>query len=180
MLNKVKKYAIILVIAVLFTLFSFSIVDVIVEKPQYDDFCNYNMPRAVMPVDKPANCSDINISDVECKGQIQYSYDAYGCATSYECNTCNLEYDEASSDHRFIGFIVTSIIGLLAVVVGLYAKSRKEVIEWIYSGIMIGGVMSILIGTMMYFSDMGRYVKPIVLLAEIILIILIAIKTAKK
>ena len=187
MLNQVKKYAVIIVIAVLFTLFCFSIVDVINEKPQYEDFCNYDSPRAMYVEYQQEDClalegpSSVEIGECsQQNGHVEYNYDSQGCAISYECNTCSYLYDEASKHHRFIGFIVTSILGLIAVIVGLYSKSEREVVEWVYSGIMIGGILAILIGTVSYFNDMGRFVKPFVLLAEIVLIILVALKTAKK
>ena len=59
----------------------------------------------------------------------------------------------------------------------MYAKSKKEVIEWIYSGFLIGGIASIFLGTTSYFQDMGRFVKPFILLAEMALVIWIAVKT---
>jgi hypothetical protein len=187
MINQVKKYAVIIVIAVLFTLFCFSIVDVIDEKPQYEDFCNYDSPRHMGIDYGEDDCEGFDGATEaeidECSqqnGRIEYNYNSSGCPASYECNTCSYLYNEASKQHRFIGFIVTSILGLIAVIVGLYSKSEKEVVEWIYSGIMIGGILAILIGTVSYFNDMGRFVKPFVLLAEIVLIILVALKTAKK
>ena len=68
----------------------------------------------------------------------------------------------------------------MAILVGLYSKGKEEVIEWIFSGILIGGILSIIFGTVSYFNDMGRFVKPIILIVELGLIILIALRTAKK
>jgi len=42
------------------------------------------------------------------------------------------------------------------------------------------GILSIIFGTVSYFNDMGRFVKPIILIVELGLIILIALRTAKK
>jgi hypothetical protein len=186
MLEKVKKFGIILTIAVLFAFFSFSIVDVVMESPEYEDFCGTDI-RPVPVVPKAEECpffeGPTELEEDDCderKGRIEYKYDAQGCVQSYECNTCWTEYDEAGKQHRLVGFIVTSFLGIIAVLVGLYAKSKKEVVEWIYSGFLIGGIISIFIGTMSYFRDMGRFFKPIVFLIEIILIILIALKTASR
>lgn len=187
MLDKVKKYGIIIIIAVLFAFFSFSIVDVVMESPEYEDFCGVEF-RQVPIIAKAEVCdttlegpTDTEIDECEArKGRIEYKYNTQGCAESYECNTCWTEYDQAGEKHRLVGFIVTSILGIIAVLVGLYAKSNIEVSEWIYSGFLIGGIISVFIGTMSYFRDMGRFVKPIVFLIEIILIVLIALKTASK
>lgn len=186
MLEKIKKIGIILIIAILIASFAFSIVDVVMEKPQYGDFCK-SEARALKPFREETNCPDFiePTTDIrtECnskKGTIDYVYDGSGCPVSYECSTCNTAYDEARKKHRLVGFIITSILGIIAIISGMYVSSKTEVIEWIYSGILIGGILSIFIGTISYFQDMGRYVKPFVLLIEIILIIWVAIRTSLK
>ena len=186
MLANVKKYGVIVIIAVLFALFSFSIVDLVKERPDYIDYCDeFEGPRKV--VSDSSNCPVFNEpSDFErrsCnegKGSISYTYDGSGCAIDWECNTCRGVYEEARKEHRLIGFIITSILGVVAILVGLYAKGKEEVVEWIFSGFLIGGILSIIFGTGSYFEDMGRFVKPIILLVEMGLIILIALKVSRK
>ena len=181
----IKKYGIIVIIAILFAVLSFSIVDVINENPKYEDYCvtgeyfgrfdlnTNNCPKITEPSSEEIkSCSDA-------KGTIEYNYDGNGCAVSYKCEKCNNLYDEAVEQHGFIRFIITSIFGVIAVLIGLYIKTKDDIIEWIYSGFLVGGILSILFGTVSYFGDMGRFVKPIILLVEIGLIILIALKTIK-
>ncbi len=186
MLQIVKKIGVIAIIAILFSLFSFSIVDVIVERPNYEDFCGIEK-RPLEPIRDSSDCPSFKGPTTEqrraCnenKGIIEYSYDEFGCPVSFECNKCRGEFEAASKQHRLVGFIITSIMGIIAVIVGLYVKSEEEIVEWIFSGILIGGLISIFIGTMFYFSDMGRFVKPFILLAEMDLIIWVAVKTKKK
>lgn len=186
MIEKVKKIGIIIIIAILFALFSFSLVDLADEGPKYEDYCiSKNAP--FIPVQKDLICKNIteptNAQYETCNKQggfIEYSYDGQGCPKSFECNTCNKLFEEAGKQHRFIGFLITTIMGVIAIIVGMYITSKKEVIGWIYSGILIGGMISVAIGTIMYFHDMGRFVKPFVLLVEIILIAWIAIRTYSK
>jgi len=111
------------------------------------------------------------------RGYIEYSYNSSGCPVSFNCNLCNALTEAASKNHKLIGFIITSIMGVSAVISGIYLKPIKEVIEWFYSGLVIGGVISIFIGTVSYFGDMGRFLKPFILLLEIVLIVWIAAKT---
>lgn len=186
MLFNVKKYGIIIIIAILLSLFAFSIVDLIEERPNYEDYCGSDIfPRKI--VSDATNCPAINepgeLEERDCdniEGDIEYTYNANGCAVSYECNTCRSGFEEASRGHRLLGFIVTSVLGVIAILIGLYSKGKEEVAEWIFSGILIGGILSVIFGTMSYFSDMGRFVKPIVLIVEFALIVLIALKTAGK
>ncbi len=186
MLFNVKKYGVIVIIAVLLSLFAFSIVDLIEESPKYEDYCGSEIfPRKIAT--DTANCPEFTeLSELEVnkcnsnKGDIEYKYNGKGCPVSYECNTCRIGFDEESKQHRLLGFIVTSVLGVIAILAGLYSKGKEEVIEWIFSGVLIGGILSIIFGTMSYFNDMGRFVKPIILIIELGLIILIALKTAKK
>jgi len=183
MLKNVKKIGVIIVIAILFAFFSFSIVEVIMLEPDYRDYCRDIVPKRFV---EAQNCGELDIPEVQedaCydqRGFFEYKYDAQGCPVSYECNTCQVELDEASKEFRFVGFLVTTILGVIAIIAGLYVRPNEEVVEWVFSGILIGGIISIFIGTMMYFRDMGRFLRPIVLLGEMALIMLITWKTTRK
>lgn len=186
MLDKVKKCAVIIAIAILFSMLSFSIVDLVMEAPRYEDFCILK-ESPYRPVSENLKCPSFaeptQFQREDCnerEGMIEYSYDKSGCPVSFECNTCGALYEEAGKQHRFIGFVITSIIGIIAIIVGMYIKSKNEVVEWVYAGILIGGIASIFLGTISYFQDMGRFVKPFVLLAEIVLIVWVAIRTSAK
>lgn len=185
MLEIVKKIAVIIVIAILYGFFSFSVVDMVIERPDYEDFCVMKPAPVRRPISPEVECpsfleaSETEVDDCDKrKGRIEYSYDSSGCPESFECNTCGVLYEEAGKKHRLYGFMITSILGVLAIVVGLYIKSKKDVVEWVFSGFLIGGIVSIFIGTISYFRDMGRFIKPFILLAEIALIVWIAVKTA--
>jgi uncharacterized protein (DUF983 family) len=186
MLDKIKKIAVIIVIAILFSMFCFSLVDVAMERPDYSDFCS-EKSIPLRPVEKSLECPNFSepseSEEDDCydrDGFIEYSYDEKGCPKSFECNTCRASYEGAGKGYRLTAFIITSILGIIAIVVGMYVRSKNEVVEWVMSGIIIGGIATIFIGTMQYFQDMGRFVKPIVLLVEMAIIIWVAVKTFKK
>ena len=186
MLEKIKKIGIIIIMAILFTTLSFSIVDMVIERPDYEDFCAEDI-KPFRPTERNLDCPDFKEpTDSErdaCnakKGMIEYEYDESGCPDSFKCNTCRGVYEEAGKGYRLISFIIVSIIGIIAMIVGMYITSKNEVVEWVYSGILIGGIANIFIGTMSYFRDMGRFVKPFILLIEMALIIWVAIKISKK
>ncbi|MAG08477.1 hypothetical protein CMO89_03315 [Candidatus Woesearchaeota archaeon] len=187
MLELVKKIAVIIVIATLYGFFSFSIVDMVIEEPDYEDFCPMKPAPVRRTISEEQECpsfiepTEADFEDCnEREGDIQYLRDEFGCRESFECNTCRGVYEEAGKEHRLYGFIITSILGVLAIIISLYIKSKTDVVEWVFSGFLIGGIVSIFIGTISYFHDMGRFIKPFILLAEIALIIFIAVKTAMK
>jgi uncharacterized protein (DUF983 family) len=185
--EKMKKIGIILTIAILFSVFCFSLTESIITKPEYSDFCknedyyvksytrdSENCSQFIGPnKDEIKNCSDIN-------GRIAYSYDEYGCETEFRCETCSNEYDIARKNFEQWAFIICSIIGLVAVIVGLYIFSENTTIQSIYSGFMIGGIITIFFATIQYFSNMERFIKPIILFAEMALIIWVSLKTSNR
>ena len=181
-LFNVKRYGIILTIAVLFSVFSFSIIDLIIEQPEYSDYCNDTYRSINIKEEDCANYSIPQEDIIECNninGNIDYIYES-NCLIGNFCNTCFLEYDAAMIEHKRVGFIVTSLLGLISVISTLYITSKKEFIEWIYSGFMIGGIITIFIGTMSYFNYMNLIMKPFVMIAEIGLIIWVTIKTSTR
>lgn len=182
MIEKVKKYGIILIITILFTLFSFSVVELIKPQPSYNDFCTQNS-RPYLDKSNNKSCPAFTLptkeEELTCsqsEGFIDYTYDNSVCPISYECNTCQAQYNKASKDFRLLGFIVTSIMGLIAILAGIYVTSKKSALDWIISGLLIGGISTIFFGTAQYFSDMGRFARPIILLIEFILIVWISLK----
>jgi hypothetical protein len=186
MLDKIKKIGVIIVIAILFSMFCFSLVDVAMERPNYSDYCD-EKPVPLRPIQKDMECPALeepsSLERAECSktdGNIEFNYDNSGCPVSYECNTCRGGYEEASENYRLIAFIISTLLGISAVIAGMYIKSDNEIVEWVYAGIVIGGIATIFIGTMQYFGDMGRFIKPFILLAVIALIIWVAVRTAKK
>ncbi len=188
MLENVKKFGVIVVIAILFSMFSFSLVNLVVEQPDYNDYCGYKDRIApISIVAKEGRCPSFEEPSAqereECNSQegfIEYDYDGSGCPIGYQCSTCSAEYENVSKKFRLIEFITTSIIGLIAIISGMYIKTKSDVIEWVFSGIIIGGIAAIFIGTVSYYNDLNRFVKPFVLLAEMVLIIWVAIRTTRK
>ena len=66
-------------------------------------------------------------------------------------------------------------MGLIALIAGLYLPKKKNPInEWVGSGFLLGGILTILVGTVRYFGDMGRYARPIIILVELVLVIYLA------
>lgn len=186
LIDTMKKVAVIITIAILFTVFTMSSVDVVNQEPSSSDYCeSHDRPYYPTTADK-VECEEIveptpeerkECSDKD--GRIEYIYEK-NCPVSFECETCWAEFNAANEKHRMIGFIITTIFGLIAIIVGLYAESRNEVIQWLYSGFMIGGIISIFIGTISYYHDMEIYVRPLVMLLEIGLICWVAIRTYNK
>jgi len=183
----VRKIAIIFVIAVLFAVFSQALIEAIYPSPKYEDYCTYvGGPKAYpvyAPGDTSKNCSFLDTTPCErSRGFAEYTYNnATGCPVSFTCNYCQIDYDKANEKFNLFVFIVSSVIGLIGVAIGLFMPAKKDDLnEWIGTGFMLGGLIAIFVGTARYFAEMGRYIRPVVIFVELVIVILIAYKKLKK
>ncbi len=175
-----KKYAVIITIAILFFFFSLSLSQTIVESPEYSDFCGSNRPKpSLQPNDQM--CEPYVVPDEEWRacsekgGRIEYEYNESGCQIDSYCEMCHAEYDTAREKHERITFLIGSVIGVIAVIAGIFYSSPTPTYMWISSGILIGGIASIFMSTARYYNYLPRFLKPVVLLIEIILVSWVAI-----
>ena len=187
----IRKIAIVIVIAILFSILVQATIEAIYPSPRYEDFCKgmYDRPAPVAAVKEAKECPDTYVPPSQeeidaCDGKEgfpDYNYDEYGCPTKYTCNTCQKELDDSMKGYNLIVFIISSILGLIAIFAGVYLPTHKNALnEWVGTGFMLGGIISVFIGTARYYSDMARIVRPIILLIELIIIIWLAYKKLNK
>lgn len=180
----VRRIIVIFVIAILFTIFINVSIEAFYPMPDYADYCkNDNYPRPMPYKEPPSNFScpefqtpqTITHSCPSEKGSVEYKYDERGCAKEAYCETCNVALDKANQKYNLAVFIISAVMGLIALIAGLYLPQKKNPInEWVGSGFLLGGILTILVGTIRYFGDMGRYMRPIIILIELVLVIYLA------
>ena len=184
-----RKIVIIFVIAVLYAILVQTIIEAVHPSPKYEDYCQSLMKGA--PYSEPQriddkgnlvqSCQYIDTTSCIYPGQVEYAYNASGCPQSYTCNMCQQDFNNDNEKYNFIVFMVSAILGLIAVAIGLYMPTEENSLnEWIGTGFMLGGLFSIFFGTARYFMEMGRYVRPIVIFVELAIVIYIGYKKLKK
>lgn len=181
-----KKLAIIITIAILFSAFIFSLITAIYKQPEYKDFCKEAYPRKVLLTDDQI-CPEITYPESiaeECYKQDYEFVPIYEgkCISGYECRTCNTEYENAKKEFGLFKFTLATILGLISVVLSIYLTYKKDSLkEWLLAGFLIGGLATIFIATIEYFNDAHRIIKPIILFVEIVLVIFVSyMKLVKK
>ncbi|MEM4263265.1 MAG: hypothetical protein QW666_00005, partial [Candidatus Woesearchaeota archaeon] len=142
-----RKILIIFLVGVLYAIFSYSLIDAIYPGPEYEDYC----ARMMVPVPSPLRAEPINCSKIEqpiCEkgGNYYYEYDSQGCPTKVTCDYCQRDYDAAKEKHNLKFFILASILGLIAIAIGLLLPQKKDISEWIATGFLLGGLITIFIG----------------------------------
>ncbi len=176
MLERLKKFAIIVTIAVLFTIFIFAMTNAFYPKPDYGDFCKMRLQK---PYDYE-KCRNSTPEQVICNGDINYTYGADGCPVSMTCDGCGDAYQEADKKYEFVLFLVSSIAGLIAILFGIFFARDNDFWDVTKGGFLLGGLASLFIGTGIYYSEIARFLKPAIILAEMIIVILIAYKLLRK
>ncbi len=178
----IRKIIIIFVVAVLFSILVFSTIEAVYPAPKWEDFCpNYAFPKTAPLMQEAKNCVIINVTDTdqqqcaEKKGTIDFIYNSAGCPTSYECNTCQNEFQLANDTHQRYVFYISAVLALLAIFLGLYLPAQKNTLnEWIGTGFMLGGTFALFFGTAQGYISLDRYIRPIVILVELVVVIIIA------
>lgn len=183
---ELRKYIVVLVITVLFVILVQSLIEAIYPEPQYEEFCRYNdrYPKQAYPIqdekDRIAHkCQDYSKPTeeqlnqcIDSEGMNEYNYDEYGCPIKYECNYCNKQYENSQKKYSLVVFLISAILGLIAIILGLILPSTKNILhEWVGTGFMLGGVVTLFIGTARYYADMYRILRPIVILIELLIVI---------
>lgn len=170
----IRKILVIFAVAILFTLFSYALFDAFYPEVKYEDYCQNEQGVYPTPL--------LNASE-KCEaegGQWNYynyevpknGLDGY-CDINYYCNK---EYNSVREDREFYAFIALSILGVIAILIGLYLPTTNPINEWVGTGFMLGGLMNVFFGTAMYYQQIGRFLKPVILFLELALVIFLTYK----
>ena len=84
---------------------------------------------------------------------------------------CYEELNKAQQQHDFVLFLSNSVLGVITIILGIYLPNNRDLNEWVGTGLLLGGLIAIFIGTGTYFHNLGRFIKPIVIFTELMLVI---------
>lgn len=177
--SSVKKWALAIAIAIVLNLFVNYGIATFYKSPKYESYCNGSNyqrgPYAAKPYyEAPVNCTFVPVPDnysKECygrRGNIQFNYNDSGCATSYFCDTCQAEFEDENDKYNSATFFILLIVGVLSLVAGLLIP-----VDSVATGLLIGGIISILVGTLRNWGNLTDIIK--FLLLGLILALLIGI-----
>ncbi len=178
---EIKKVALTIGIAVLFTLFVVFFVEAVYERPEYEDYCG--LYREPYPLAKdPTSCpivynQELSNESKAQKGEIRYNISEDGCQTGPYCDFCSRDFNDADSKYNKNIFFISAIVSIIAILAGLYMPKN---IDAIASGFIFGGILVLLQGTVRVFGNLGKWPRVIVLGVELIVLIIIGLKRLKK
>jgi FtsH-binding integral membrane protein len=159
-MSKLKQRILTVAIAIMLVLFIGFGIDTFYKPPEYNDFCsNQYGPYPVKEV--RVNCTNeavqtqtlIDSCNTE-KGYLSPKYDDSGCVASYYCETCQIAWDDANKKYNGVVFTFALILGIISMVIAVILKN-----DTVSPGILGGGFLSILYGTIRDWSNLGDYLR---------------------
>ena len=152
-----RKVIVSLTIALLFMFFVQASIQAVSSPPSYIEFCDLDFP------DKTS------LSEEEFEEQRE-RYDE-------ELERCTEEYNEADTKYSLFVFIISGVLGLIAIFVALKIPSKQDVSSMVSSGLLLGGLITLFVGTIRGWGGIDIYLRPLVLLLELLLVIYLAYLT---
>ncbi|MBI4016555.1 MAG: hypothetical protein HY363_02570 [Candidatus Aenigmarchaeota archaeon] len=168
--SSVKKYQqVILSVAIAIVLVAFVMygVSVFYEQPVYDKYCRQELQ--IKGYESQEECEKIgglwNSRAEQCPAELAKCPRGW-CDPHY---TCRQQYDDVRKVYERNVFLMVSVLGLGALVLGLALKLAA-----VSAGISIGGVVLIAFAIIRYWSEFGKYVRLLLLALLLVALIFIA------
>ena len=180
-MTDVRKYAIILTLAVLTAIFIFSLAEAVVPEPEYPSICveaqdTDRSPQQPIPrTPGEERCEETPEPTQEeidaCPGQLHLNYNT----CEYQCHCYELTREHQQQKESIIFWIAILLAGA-AIVTGMLLPARNPLNEWVGSGFILGGVITLFIATIRYWSELHKIARPVIIALEIAIVLWIAYK----
>jgi hypothetical protein len=161
--DKWKKLALSLAILIVMNIFFNVGIDTFYEMPDEDAFCG--------EVVKDVEYAGSQETCLENGGTWNIGQDWEYC----EEDGCWEDWREALAPYNRNAFIILVVLGTVTLLVGMFVAMPMAV----GNGLLYGGILSIVIGTMRYWPDMDDYLRFIVSGVVLAILVLVGIKKVK-
>lgn len=163
-----KKVIVAIAIALIFALFIGYGIEVFNPTPKYDDFC----PQRIYEARDETSCAAAGGVWQEDTSTGPKPVPPGYCNQPKECYE---GFDKAAAKHDKMVFIIAVIFGLAGIVAGIILKK-----ETVGVGLLIGGILTILYGTIRYWQHANSTLKFILLGIVLAVLIWIGYKKLEK
>lgn len=171
---KVLKLALIIGIVIVLNLFFNYAISLFYKEPNYDVF--FAQPQVVQQINTKEEC--LKVGGQWNEGSAVYPQTNPAPASTPDiksfCNpnfTKQQEFDQAREIYNRNIFIILVVLGAIFLLVGAFVVN-----EIVSLGLSWGGVLSLIIASMRYWSDADNWVKVLILAIALVTLFWIAIK----
>ena len=161
-MNKIKNLLIGVAIAIILPMFLIYGMDTFYPMPDYADYCG-EYARLAPPVK--------NQTEENCAESGGMWVNNNFCDYTYECRQ---EHNSAREAHGRVSFIALIILGLGAVIGGVFIKVLSA-----SSGLMAGGIITVIFGSMAFWRYVQGYLRILFLGLVLAVLFTIAYKKSK-
>ncbi len=165
---KLRERILAIAIAILLVIFVYYGIQTFYPEPKYNNYCNSSIVKPYAPAyeGNASLCKPVfdrnQQNETQCADQggiTRYTMNSNGCSVATSCDMCSKHYNDAMEYYNGNVFIATIIIGIIAVVLGAVFLS----LESVGSGIMGGGVITLIYGTLRYWGSLSDLVRFVIL-----------------
>ncbi len=176
--SRVFRWTLAIAIVIVLNLFFNFAIKLIYKAPIYETFCAVQQVH-VPPTTQKA-CLDVGgqWNENSYNGQpvkiVSPNGDTMNQPAGYcdEQFTCRKNFDDSSRIYNRNVFIALVVLGTIALFAGFYLGASTPV----SSGLSLGGVLSFIIGSIRYWSDMDDYLRVVILGLALVALIWLGIK----
>lgn len=171
--SRVLRWLLIIGLVIILNLFFNFAIKLIYEPPVYDAFCpvkqlNTSPQTASECLAAGGGWTDYR-PQIVAPGEVVPKQPAGYCDQNF---TCSKNFQTAQSLYNRNVFIALIVLGILSLVAGFFLSASSAV----SLGLSLGGVLSLVIGSMRYWSDMHDYLRVIVLGVALVALIVLGVK----
>lgn len=169
----VTKWAMVFGIAIVLNLFFYYVISLTYKEPMMD----YSQGQVVEPITNKADCLAIGGQWTDPDTRMQSPEPVPGIKTAPVVGYCDpnytkqMEYQAAHKIYDRTVFIILVVLGVISLVLGVLLGNVILALAFSW-----GGVLSIVIASMRYWSDADNIVKVLILGAALAALIWVAVK----
>ena len=174
---KFKQIALAIGIVILLNIFFNYGIFTFYKSPEYTQFCPETLYSKNIQTEK--ECTDAGGLWHYSGPEVQKAATATGAVIMGYCDityTCNKEYTAVREIYDRNVFIVLTILGIITLILGLTVIS----VDAVANGFLFGGILSILVGVIRYWSAMDDYLRFIISGIALVLLIWVGYKKINK
>lgn len=176
--SRVLKWLLIIGLVIILNLFFNFAIKLVYEPPLYEAFC----PRAQVTIQPTSQTECVSKGGAwQDNGYVapqkptkpdMYSDNLIPAGYCDLNFTCSKNFNAAQSLYNRNVFTALIILGILSLIAGFFLTASSAV----SLGLSLGGVLSLVIGSIRYWSDMHDYLRVIILGAALIILIVFGVK----
>jgi hypothetical protein len=160
--SPVLKWTLILAIAIILNLFWTYATRIVYNQPEYEDFCPQS--QVVDSIETQEACLEVGgqwNANIGMKEPVVLTPDSTVKPTGYAqgyCDqtfTCNKNFQDASEVYNRNFFVIFVIVGVASLILSVFLVGSEAV----SLGLSFGGVLSLIIGSVSYWSDMNDMLR---------------------